>query len=115
MSVCGCVSVCLILCRHADVCPYPCISLPFEGGDDDAASVAALGRPFKLGDLYNLETNEIIIGKGLFLQEKLEDNNAMRTPTHRTTVRVPGRNSTYRERTDGWAKPLNFFYIPVLS
>ena len=51
----------------------------------DPVSIAAAGRPFRLGDFYDKDSEQMVLGIGYWSYEQLQD--VVETPNYRTQVR----------------------------
>ena len=83
--MCVCVCVCVYMCVCARL--HFSLSLILDGEKgSDSPSIPALGRPFRLGDFYNIDTDQLVLGKSLWSYEDLQKK--IVNPIHRTAVKV---------------------------
>ena len=80
-------------------CSINAVQLPvlhnsFLTVSDDTSSIAAAGRPFRIGDYYNRPTDELILGKTFWGLEKLQDTVSKKN--YRTKVIVVKQKSVKR-------------------
>ena len=57
-----------------------------SAGESDKGSVPALGRPFRLGDFYDVNSNKMVLGLSYWSFEQLQQK--IFTPNYRTRVRI---------------------------